>query len=206
LDFLQNHIEALIFCSPSPIRIGEIKGCLSEMFNADVPEEDIMGALQRLEEKYQGDDFSFQLFKAAGGYQFLTKPAYQASIGIMLKQQSKKRLSTSAMETLSIIAYKQPISKTEIENIRGVNCDYAVQKLLDKGLIEITGKAESIGRPMLYGTTVKFMEYFGINDIAELPTPKEFVAEVNTIGENPEQNETSEQSENLGQPEADGQA
>ena len=176
------------------------------MFNADVPEEDIMGALQRLEEKYQGDDFSFQLFKAAGGYQFLTKPAYQASIGIMLKQQSKKRLSTSAMETLSIIAYKQPISKTEIENIRGVNCDYAVQKLLDKGLIEITGKAESIGRPMLYGTTVKFMEYFGINDIAELPTPKEFVAEVNTIGENPEQNETSEQSENLGQPEADGQA
>jgi segregation and condensation protein B len=176
------------------------------MFNAEVPEEDIMGAIQRLEEKYQGDDFSFQLFKAAGGYQFLTKPAYQASIGIMLKQQSKKRLSTSAMETLSIIAYKQPISKTEIENIRGVNCDYAVQKLLDKGLIEITGKAESIGRPMLYGTTVKFMEYFGINDIAELPTPKEFVAEVNTIGENPEQNETSEQSENLGLPEADGQA
>jgi len=176
------------------------------MFNAEVPEEDIVGALQRLEEKYQGDDFSFQLFKAAGGYQFLTKPAYQASIGIMLKQQSKKRLSTSAMETLSIIAYKQPISKTEIENIRGVNCDYAVQKLLDKGLIEITGKAESIGRPMLYGTTVKFMEYFGINDIAELPTPKEFVAEVNTIGENPEQNEPSEQSENLGQPEADGQA
>ena len=169
------------------------------MFNADVPEEDIQGALQRLEEKYQTDDFSFQLFKSAGGYQFLTKPAYQASIGIMLKQQSKKRLSTSAMETLSIIAYKQPISKTEIENIRGVNCDYAVQKLLDKGLIEITGKAESIGRPMLYGTTVKFMEYFGINDIAELPTPKEFVAEVNTIGDNPEQTESTEQKEPDGQ-------
>ena len=169
------------------------------MFNADVPEEDIQGALQRLEEKYQTDDFSFQLFKSAGGYQFLTKPAYQASIGIMLKQQSKKRLSTSAMETLSIIAYKQPISKTEIENIRGVNCDYAVQKLLDKGLIEITGKAESIGRPMLYGTTIKFMEYFGINDIAELPTPKEFVAEVNTIGDNPEQTESTEQKEPDGQ-------
>ena len=103
------------------------------------------------------------------------------------------------METLSIIAYKQPISKTEIENIRGVNCDYAVQKLLDKGLIEITGKAESIGRPMLYGTTVKFMEYFGINDIAELPTPKEFVAEVNTIGDNPEQTESTEQKEPDGQ-------
>ena len=195
MDFLQNHIEALIFCSPAPIKIGEIKGCLSEMFNADVPEEDITGAIQRLEEKYQSEDYSFQLFKSAGGYQFLTKPSYQASIGIMLKQQSKKRLSTSAMETLSIIAYKQPISKSEIENIRGVNCDYAVQKLLDKGLIEITGKAETIGRPMLYGTTSKFMEYFGINDISELPTPKEFVAEVNTIGESPDHEDNLEQKE-----------
>jgi segregation and condensation protein B len=185
LDFLQNHIEALIFCSPSPIKVADIKSCLSEMFNADVPEDDILAAVQRLEEKFSAEEFSFQLFKASGGYHFLTKPAYQASISIMLKQQSKKRLSTSAMETLSIIAYRQPISKTEIENIRGVNCDYAVQKLLDKGLIEITGKAETIGRPMLYGTTQKFMEYFGINDLVELPTPKEFTSE-NTIGQNEE--------------------
>lgn len=183
MDFLQNHIEALIFCSPSAIKVGDIKACLSEMFGADIPEEDILGAIQHLEEKYRSDEFSFQLNKAAGGYQFLTKPAYQSSIGILLKQQSKKRLSTSAMETLSIIAYKQPISKTEVENIRGVNCDYAVQKLLDKGLIEIKGKAETVGRPMLYGTTEKFMEYFGINDLTELPTPKDFAHEVNTIGE-----------------------
>jgi segregation and condensation protein B len=164
------------------------------MFGADVPEEDIIGAIQRAEEKFTGEEFSFQLFKAAGGYQFLTKPAYQASISILLKQQSKKRLSTSAMETLSIIAYKQPISKTEIENIRGVNCDYAVQKLLDKGLIEITGKAETIGRPMLYGTTQKFMEYFGINDLVELPMPKDFTNEVNTIGESADLKETNGQA------------
>lgn len=164
------------------------------MFNAEVPEDDILGAIQRLEEKFQAEEYSFQLFKSAGGYQFLTKPAYQASIGIMLKQQSKKRLSTSAMETLSIIAYKQPISKTEIENIRGVNCDYAVQKLLDKGLIEITGKAETIGRPMLYGTTQKFMEYFGINDLQELPAPKDFVGEVNTIGANQESTDLDAQT------------
>ena len=186
MDFLQNHIEALVFCSPTPTKVADIKSCLSEMFNADVPEEDINAALQRLEEKFQAEEYSFQLYKAGGGYQFLTKPAYQASIGIMLKQQSKKRLSTSAMETLSIIAYKQPISKTEVENIRGVNCDYAIQKLLDKGLIEIRGKAETIGRPMLYGTSPKFMEYFGINDINELPTPKDFTNEVNTIGETSE--------------------
>jgi segregation and condensation protein B len=184
VDFLQNHIEALIFCSPSPIKVADIIACLSEMFGAEIPEEDVTGAIDRIAEKYQHDDHSFQLSKSAGGFQFMTKPAYQASIGIMLKQQSKKRLSTSAMETLSIVAYKQPISKTEIENIRGVNCDYAVQKLLDKGLIEIKGKADTEGRPMLYGTTVKFMEYFGINDITELPTPKDFAHEVNTIGEN----------------------
>lgn len=194
MDFLQNHIEALIFCSPTPIKVSEIKACLSEMFNADVPEEDITNAIIRIDEKFNQDEFSFQLSRAAGGYQYLTKPAYQASIGIMLKQQSKKRLSTSAMETLSIIAYRQPISKTEIENIRGVNCDYAVQKLLDKQLIEITGKADTIGRPMLYGTTTKFMEYFGINDISELPVPKDFTGEINIIGESTDLKEPDAQA------------
>jgi len=87
LDFLQNHIEALVFCSPSPTKVADLKACLSEMFNADVPHEDITAALQRLDEKFQAEEFSFQLNKSSGGYQFLTKPAYQASIGIMLKQQ-----------------------------------------------------------------------------------------------------------------------
>lgn len=155
-----------------------------------MPEDDIKGAIDRIEQKFSAEEFSFQLNKAAGGYQFLTKPAYQASIGILLKQQSKKRLSTAAMETLSIIAYKQPISKTEVENIRGVNCDYAVQKLMDKGLIEIKGKSESVGRPMLYGTTVKFMEYFGINDLTEMPVPKEFTQEMSSIGESIDSKDT----------------
>lgn len=164
------------------------------MFNADVPEEDIVNAIKRLEEKFLSEEFSFQLNKAGGGYQFLTKPAYQTSIAILLKQQSKKRLSTSAMETLAIIAYKQPISKTEIENIRGVNCDYAVQKLLDKGLVDIKGKAETIGRPMLYGTSPKFMEYFGINDLADLPVPKDFTTEINVIGESTDLKEPDAQA------------
>lgn len=182
MDFLINHIEALIFCSPSPIKLVDLKSCLSEMFNVDIPEQDIVDAIRKLEEKYSADEHSFQIYRSAGGYQFLTKPAYQASIGILLKQQSKKRLSVSAMETLSIIAYRQPISKTEIENIRGVNCDYAVQKLLDKGLVEMLGKSEGVGRPIIYGTSPKFMEYFGISDISELPTPKDFSQEINSIG------------------------
>ncbi|HEX9651120.1 MAG TPA: SMC-Scp complex subunit ScpB [Cyclobacteriaceae bacterium] len=157
--------------------------CLSEMFGADIPEEDITKALEDVKNKYEDEAFSLQLVHTGGGYQFLTKPAYQSSISILLKHQSRKRLSTSALETLSIIAYKQPVSKPQIEQIRGVNCDYSIQKLLDKGLIEIKGKADSVGKPIIYGTSEFFMDYFGINDLQELPTPKDFQAEQNTIGE-----------------------
>ena len=182
MDFLGNHIEALIFCAPKPIQKKEICNCLSEMFEAEIPLKDVDKALEQLMEKFKDDSYSFEIINSGGGYQFLTKPAYQSSIGILLKQQSKKRLSTSALETLSIIAYKQPVTKSEIEQIRGVNCDYTVQKLLEKELVEIKGKAESIGRPLLYGTSARFMDYFGINDIKELPTPKDFATEENEIG------------------------
>ena len=153
------------------------------MFEAEVPEKDILHAIDQLSKKYEDDQYSFAIVKSGGGYQFLTKPAYQSSIGILLKQQSKRRLTTSALETLSIIAYKQPVTKGDLEQIRGVNCDYTVNKLLEKGLVEIKGKADSIGRPILYGTSQKFMDYFGINELNELPTPKEFAREANEIGE-----------------------
>ena len=182
MDFLQNHVEALIFCSASAIKVTAIKACMTEMFEAEVPEKDILQAIDNISIKYNDDQYSFNLIKSGGGYQFLTKPAYQASIGILMKQQSKKRLSTSALETISIIAYKQPVTKSEIEQIRGVNCDYSVHKLLEKELIEIKGKSESIGRPILYGTSPVFMDYFGINDLNELPTPKDFINEENEIG------------------------
>lgn len=186
MDFLFNHIEALIFCSPKPIAKEEIQACLKEMFEADVPEEDIDQAISKIHERYEAGEFSFSLVKSGGGFQFLTKPAYQASIGILLKQQSKKRLSTSALETLAIIAYKQPVTKTSVEQIRGVNCDYAIQKLLEKELIELRGKSDGVGRPILYGTSQKFMDYFGINDIRDLPSPKDFAVEENVIGKEEE--------------------
>jgi segregation and condensation protein B len=182
LDFLKNHVEALIFTSPRPIKEEEIQTCLEEMFDADVPLNDITLAIDMLSEQYKDDGFSMEINKIGGGYQFFTKPAYQASIGILLKQQSKKRLSMATMETLSIIAYKQPVIKSEIEKIRGVNCDYTIQKLLEKELIEIRGKSNSIGRPLIYGTTQKFMEHFGINDLKDLPSPKDFASDDNQIG------------------------
>lgn len=153
------------------------------MFEADIPVKDIELSITRIKDQFEKELYSFHLVHSGGGYQFLTKPAYQASISILLKHQSKKRLTTSALETLSIIAYKQPVTKTEVEQIRGVNCDYAVQKLLDKGLVEIRGKAESIGRPLIYGTSPQFMDYFGINNLNELPTIKDFSKEDNSIGE-----------------------
>ena len=186
MDYLANHIQALVFCSPKPITEEEIQDCLKEMFDADVPGDDISAGLETIGQKFESDDFAMELVKSGGGFQFLTKPAYQASIGILLKQQSKKRLSNSALETLSIIAYKQPITKSEAEQIRGVSCDYSIQKLLEKELIEIKGKSEGVGRPLLYGTSQKFMDYFGINDLKELPTPKDFSSEENAIGEEKE--------------------
>jgi len=172
----------LIFCSPGPLKVKDISQCLSEMFDAELQNEDIEKAIRELTEQYSSEQYAFEVIQTGNGYQFLTKPAYQASISILLKNQSKKRLSNSSMETLSIIAYKQPITKSNIENIRGVNCDYAIQKLLEKQLIEIKGKGDSIGRPIIYGTSEKFMEYFGINNLKELPTIKDFETEENSIG------------------------
>jgi segregation and condensation protein B len=183
VDFLNRHIEALIFCAPEPLSVSEISKCLTEMFDSDVPLDHIESAIYELRKKYNQDDFSFALEHLAGGYQFLTKPAYQSSISILLRQQSQKRLSTAQLETLSIVAYKQPITKGEIEQIRGVNSDYSVQKLLEKELIEIKGKSEGVGKPLIYGTSEKFMEYFGINSIQDLPQPKDFAQPDNQIGE-----------------------
>lgn len=183
MDFLNRHIEALIFCAPEPLSVSEISKCLSEMFAAEVPLDHIESAIYELRKKYNQEDYSFSLEHLGGGYQFLTKPAYQSSISILLRQQSQKRLSTAQLETLSIIAYKQPITKGEIEQIRGVNSDYSVQKLLEKELVEIKGKSEGVGKPLIYGTSEKFMEYFGINSIQDLPQPKDFSQPENQIGE-----------------------
>jgi len=160
-----------------------MKECLGEMFEAEVPETDIEQAIEAIQDKYSNDQYSFEPIMSGGGYQFLTKPAYQASIGILLKQQSKKRLSNSSLETLAIIAYRQPITKSEMEQIRGVSCDYAVQKLLEKELVEIKGKSEAVGRPLIYGTSENFTDYFGINNLTELPTLKDFTQKDNEIGD-----------------------
>jgi segregation and condensation protein B len=182
MDFLEQHIEALIFTTQHPISIQELKSVLDATFETDFPEPDLLRGVESLKIKYKNPEFAFEIIEIAEGFQFLTKPAYHNSVGMFLKQTTKKRLSQAALETLSIIAYKQPVTKTELEQIRGVNCDYALQKLLEKELVDIKGRSEAIGRPLLYGTSEKFMDYFGIKSLNDLPKPKDFKEVENQIG------------------------
>jgi len=183
VDYLSQHIESLVFTAEQPIPLKEIKSCLEETFQTKFKAAELETAIQGLMKKYEDHDFSFEIVEIAEGYQFLTKGAYHNSVGTMLKQRTKKRLSRAALETLSIIAYKQPVTKSEMEKIRGVSCDYSVQKLLEKELVAITGRSDAPGRPLLYGTSEKFMDYFGIKSIKDLPKIKDFKTGDSEIGE-----------------------
>lgn len=184
MESLKPHIEALIFVADPSITWIEIKDCLDEKFEADFTEEEILTVVDQLIEDYREGNSSFEIIETNGGFRFLTKPAYQSTLTTYLKQIQNKKLSKTAMETLSIVAYKQPVTKSVIEQIRGVNCDYTIQKLLEKDLISIVGRAETIGKPLLYGTSEKFMDYFGLKSIKDLPALKDFEDEKQVIGDN----------------------
>jgi segregation and condensation protein B len=188
MEMLKQHIEAIIFVSEQPATIKDIQQCLTSTYGWEIMKEDIEKELNTLVEKYKDESFSFELVQIAGGWHFMTKKDYYPTISTYLHQKARRRLSTSALETLAIIAYKQPITKAEIEHIRGVNCDHTLQKLLEKELIVIAGRAEGPGRPLLYKTSQFFMDYFGINSPKDLPKLKEIQAvdTENSIGTPPE--------------------
>src|ERR1700712_3820325 len=177
------YIEALIFSSEQSLRIEEIAYCLQSALEIDLTIEQITESINNIQEKYKNESLAIELVKVNNGYQFLTKKTYHPVISLLQLQRSKKKLSQAALETLAIIAYKQPVTKTEVEQIRGVNCDYSIQKLLDKELIQINGKSDSVGNTLLYGTSPLFMDYFGINNIEELPHIKELTDGSSSIGE-----------------------
>ncbi|HNE50673.1 MAG TPA: SMC-Scp complex subunit ScpB, partial [Chitinophagales bacterium] len=146
-------------------------------------QEEVEGILFVIKEKYNNDLFPFELGEVGGGYQFLTKADYHTAVSGFLNRNTVKRLTTAALESLAIIAYKQPVTKSIIETIRGVNADYTIQKLIEKELVEIAGRSDEPGRPLLYKTTQQFLDYFGINSLEELPKLKEFEELQNQIGE-----------------------
>jgi len=180
---LTRQVEALIYASEMGIGITEIRQVLAALHETEIAEETIIEILDAIKDRYLQDDWILELRYINDGYQFLTKPVYYDTINQLQTHRSKKKLSPAALETLAIIAYRQPITKLEIEQIRGVNCDYSVHRLLEKELIKIAGKADTLGRPLLYATSDLFMDHFGIASTADLPKLKDIVQEENTIGE-----------------------
>jgi segregation and condensation protein B len=175
------HIEALIFASDKPLTSIEITDLVNQAFGFmedKVVAEQVDAALEGIIEKYSSEFYPFEVRQSGGGWQFLTKKDYHKTVAQLNGEKFLKRLSAAALETLAIIAYKQPVTKGEIEAIRGVSSDYAVQKLLEKELIMISGRNEKLpGHPLVYVTSKNFMDYFGINSAEDLPKIKEVLAE-----------------------------
>ena len=175
------HIEALIFASDKPLTNLDLVELLNNAlgFIEDRATLDqVDSAVEGIREKYSSEFYAFELKQSGGGWQFLTKMEYHKTIAQLNGDKFLKRLSNAALETLAIIAYKQPITKSEIESIRGVNCDYAVQKLLENDLVIIAGRnEEAVGKPLIYTTSKSFMDYFGINTKDDLPKINEVLME-----------------------------
>lgn len=171
------HIEALIFASDKPLTALELTELINNAFGFmedKIVLDQIESSLEGVVEKYKSEFYPFEIREAGGGWQFLTKKDYHKTVAQLNGDKFLKRLSTAALEALSIIAYKQPVTKSDIEAIRGVSSDYAIQKLLEKELIIITGRNEALpGHPLVYCTSKTFMDYFGINSADDLPKLKE---------------------------------
>jgi segregation and condensation protein B len=178
---LITHIEALIFASEKPLTSLEIVELINNAFgflDDKVVIDQVEASIDGIKEKYNEEFYPFELRQSGGGWQFLTKKEFHQTIAQLNGDKFLKRLSNAAMESLAIIAYKQPITKSEIEAIRGVNSDYSIQKLLEKELVVIIGRNENqVGKPLLYSTSRNFMDYFGINSAEELPKISEVLAE-----------------------------
>jgi segregation and condensation protein B len=174
---LRQLIEGLIFAADEPLSVRQIKAIYEqetqEGESRHIEQEEVQRIIQDLNDEYQRLDKAYRIVAIAGGFQFATMKEYAEWIGRLYKEQSRRKLSQSSLESLAIIAYKQPISKPEIESIRGVNCDYVLRTLLEKELVTITGRAETVGRPLLYGTTREFLKHFGLNEVTDLPRPRE---------------------------------
>lgn len=177
------HIEALVFASDKPLTPIDITELINNAFgfmDDKINMEQVQTAMDGIIEKYQSEFYPFEMRESGGGWQFLTKKEFHKTVAQLNGEKFLKRLSTAALETLAIIAYKQPLAKSEIESIRGVSCDYSIQKLLEKELIVISGRNEELpGKPLIYNTSRTFMDYFGINNAEDLPKLKEIFSDIN---------------------------
>jgi segregation and condensation protein B len=174
---LKEILEALLFATDEPLSVRSILDILDTLNDAERPRavthDSVLAAIEGLNREYEHAGRAFRIVKVAGGYQFATLPRYGVWLGRMLREKSRRKLSPSALESLAVIAYKQPVTKPELEAIRGVNADYVLRTLMERNLVTIIGRAATPGRPLLYGTTRDFLKHFGLNDLSELPKPRE---------------------------------
>lgn len=175
-DSWRAECEALIFASERPVSAAQMADVLSRHHQIEITEADVENGMRILVGEWSAREGGLQLRSVAGGFAFFSHPDQHALLLLDVAERNRKKLSAAALETLSIIAYKQPVSRPELESIRGVNCEYAVQRLLEKGLIEITGRSLSPGRPIQYGTSDFFLEYLGLNSLADLPKLSDLAA------------------------------
>ncbi|OGW90734.1 MAG: SMC-Scp complex subunit ScpB [Omnitrophica bacterium RIFCSPHIGHO2_02_FULL_63_14] len=173
-------IEALLFASERPLSPEQIREAFSAEGGsasggeASVRASRIKASLDELKSEYETQNRGFRLCEIAGGWQLATDDRFAPYLKRFFQNREKRRLSQASLETLSVVAYRQPVTRADIEFIRGVNVDGALKTLLEKGLVRITGRKEVPGRPMLYGTTKEFLEHFGLASVKELPALSEF--------------------------------
>lgn len=167
-------IEALIFASSEPIPAAKIRDIIVENEEQiEISEETVNDFVDRLNQRYDENGFSFRIQKMGGGYTFATQSKYHYWLSIFQHENAYRKLSQSAIETLAIVAYRQPVTKPEVDQIRGVDSGYIIRQLMEKALIEVSGRADSPGKPLLYKTSRHFLQHFGINSVDELPKPRE---------------------------------
>ncbi|MBI4824231.1 MAG: SMC-Scp complex subunit ScpB [Nitrospirae bacterium] len=164
-------LEALLFVSSETVSASELKSA------CELAEAEVKSIMEELIHEYRERDSGVLIVESAGGWRMLTNPEHGESIKKFLGSQKAQRLSMASLETLGIIAYKQPIQKAEVDELRGVNSDGVVKTLLERRLIKVVGKKDAPGRPLLYGTTREFLEYFALKNLTELPTLKELQRE-----------------------------
>ena len=188
-EHIEGTIEAILFVSDKPVTLEQFKEVLETVNAADIKQ-----AIANLQKEYEEKKRGMMILEIAGGYQMLSSSGYAMAIRRFYKTKHKEKLSKPSLESLAIVAYKQPVTRTDIELIRGVNSDGVAEHLLAKGLIEIVGRKEVPGRPFMYGTTKKFLEYFGLKSLEDLPKLEEFLLQSldkidaeNKISEQPEQ-------------------
>ncbi|MEI8012227.1 MAG: SMC-Scp complex subunit ScpB [Candidatus Omnitrophota bacterium] len=169
LDHLKGAVEALLFVSEKPVSVDQLKAAV-----AGSSAEDVKAVLSQLKSDYDNSPRGMSVVEIAGGWQLLSSPAFAEYIREFYKTRHKEKLSRPGLEVLAIIAYKQPVSRTDVEVVRGVNSDGTVMHLLNKGLIRIAGRKEVPGRPYVYGTTARFLEFFGLRALEDLPRLEEF--------------------------------